>query len=1020
MPPDKVPVKAQDIKATNTLPVLASPCLLDPGLGRIDLDLPCGMSLAEIVASVLPGLGISADAAGNLPLRVVLVNEQGAMPVEQRNWQFVRPRPGVRVLIRALPGKSAIRTILMIVVTIAAVALGQLWAVPIAGALGISAAVVSAGLTLGLSALGNLLVNALVPPTSANPGDQSGAGGNEVKQSYTITGWKNRLSPDGAVPVALGKHRYAPPFGAISYTEIVGDIQYVRALFLFGYGPLKLSEFKLGTTDLDEYDEIEIETREGLSGDAPLTLYPKQVIEEAVGSDLTRPLPRNDAGTVVSGPANEKPVTRYTAANSTGASVIISFPGGLFHYNSNGKLQSLSVSVRIRYRALQSGDDWTTVTTLNVSAGKREAFYRQHSWEFPKRGRYEVEVTRLTNERTNDREQDRTVFLVLQSLRPEYPLNFDRPLALAALRIKATYQLNNSLDNFSALVSRVCLDWDKAGGSWISRETSNPAALYRFVLQSPANPYPVADSGIDLGFLQDWHEFCAAKGLKFNFVLDRDLTLFEVLQLIAAAGRATPRHDGVKWSVVIDRPQDMVVDHISPRNSDGFKWTRTYLDPPDAFRVPFFDETNEFEPAERVVPWPGFSGEINLTEEIELPGKTNPDEIWIEARRRMYEIIHRPNRYSALQDGAVRVATRGDLIMGSLDVLEKSQVAAHVKRVEGNLIVLDEEIQMEEGADYAVRFRTGICEEDTIGTSSLRSVVFESEPGCVIRVDGGGVLPKAGDIVHFGKASQESKPLIVRGIEAGQDFTSHITFVDAAPEIDALTDAEEPPTWSGVIGSELDDQLSIPARPRFTAIRTGVAGTGSANGLDVLLVPGSGSSATIGRFEIDHRLSGTSPWTSVDVTAAEGGGAISGYEVGDRVQLRARALTPNGLPGPYNAIFSITIGETDAGIPRGLGNGSGVVGGKAHAKVTIVTQNDENVVAVVIYRLASAGVLDREAHVIGTHGVSRSSTLEVIDGDATGEDGALLPAGSYDYYLEPKNEDDVAGPVSGPYTAVIT
>ena len=993
------------------IPVLAAP-LIDPGSARIDVELPMGLTIAEIVATTLP------EAVGeNLPIRVVLVNERGASVIERRNWQFVRPRPGVRVVIRVLPGKSALRSILMVVVAIAAIAIGQLWAVPLAGALGVSVGIAQAGLTLGITALGNLLINALVPPPSQKPA--GGSSDSEVNQSYTITGWKNRLAPDEAVPIVFGKHRYAPPFAAISYTEIVGDIQYIRSLFNFGYGPVKLSEFKIGSTDFSEYDEIEIEIREGLEGDDPVTLYPKQVIEDLVGTDLTRPLPRDDAGNVISGAAKEEPVVRYSSANGTGASVIISFPGGLFKYDNSGNLQSLTVSLRIRYRALDSGDDWTNVTTLNVSAGKREAFYRQHSWEFPTRGRYEIEVTRMTDERTSSRVQDRSVLVALQTMRPEYPLNFEHPLALASVRIKATYQLNGALDNLSALCSRVCLDWDSVSKTWIERETRNPASLYRFTLQHKANAYPVDDAGINLAQLADWHEFCVARGLEFNFVQDKDLSLLETLQLICSAGRATPQHDGVQWSVVVDNPNGLVIDHINPRNSDNFKWQRTYFDPPHAFRIPFFDETNDFEPAERIVPWPGFAGEITLTEEIELPGKTDPDEIWIEARRRQYELIHRPNLYSALQSGAARVATRGDVVMGSFDTLDQTQVASRVSHVEGTMIVLDEVVTIEAGESYAIRFRAGLSDNDTIGISAVRPVINKSGTANHVLLQGSGHVPEIDSIVHFGKAVTESRSLIVKGIESGENFSSYVSMIDAAPEIDVLTDQETPPIWSGVIGSELNDPLLIPVAPVFTAVRTGLAGTGSVNGLDVLVAPGAGSSAILGSFDFEHRLTGSQNWTVINVPVADGGVSIAGYQAGDSVDLRARALTPNNTPGPYNAVASVVIGSDDTALPDPLGSGTGVTGGVAHANITIVTQNDDNVAKVAIYRLASGGTLNKSSHLILTQVVSKSSTLVVVDGDATGQDTGLLPAGTYDYFLEPQNQDDQAGALAGPFSVTV-
>ncbi|SEB47928.1 hypothetical protein [Rhodobacter sp. 24-YEA-8] len=229
--------------------------------------------------------------------RVVLVTARGSAVVHPERWQSVKPREGVRVVIRLVPGKNALRAVLSIVVTVAAVAIGAWAAAALEYAVGTTGyAVTSALVGMGVSLLGSLLFNALIPPVKPE----------DTKPNYTLSGWRNRLDPDGAVPVVLGQTRYAPPFAARSYTEIVGDRQYVRALFVFGEGPLSLSEFRIGETSLADYDEVEIEVREGLANDEPVTLYPQQVPEEQIGVDLIKPLQRDDQGNVIRGKVGQR------------------------------------------------------------------------------------------------------------------------------------------------------------------------------------------------------------------------------------------------------------------------------------------------------------------------------------------------------------------------------------------------------------------------------------------------------------------------------------------------------------------------------------------------------------------------------------------------------------------------------------------------------------------------------------------------------------------------------------------
>lgn len=981
--------------------------VLDSG-SRATLDVPAGLTLDEIVRVALPG----ADHSVLERTRVALVTDAGSEIMVQALWRRVRPRPGVRVVIRVVPGEGGLRAVLSIVVSVAAYALGGIFGPTLGGLLlpGASAAVQTAVggalIAAGVSVLGALAINALVPVQKQD---------NKVRQSYNIGGWQNRFDPGGVVPFVIGQLRYAPPFAARPYTEIVGDDQYLRALFTCGEGELQIDDIRIGETSIAEFNEVEIETRAGVADDLPVTLYPSQVVEEQVGVELTRPFPRDDDGEITqvsevhtspfggtyttwsNAPTIETPVVRTTGADAAGASIILAWPSGLIQFTNKGKKRSRSVTIRIDHRRIE-GDEWAHVTDLTITGQKTEGFYRQHSWTFPDRGRWQVRLTMMTDETEDSKISQRTTWAALQTLRPEYPLAYPRPLALIAVRIKATHQLNGTLDNLNAIVRRIAPSYDVSAGEWIQGPSQSPADAYRLVLQHAANAQPIADAGIDIaGQIEDFAQFCSDKTLTYNRVLEEDgTTLRDVLSEIAAAGRAKPRHDGERWGVIIDRPtrEDLVVDHLNPRNSWDFSWSRPFARRPHAFVIDFLDAGNDFQPSQMVVRWPGYEGEITLTELLEIPGKVIASEVWREGRRRQLEIEHRPDGYQATQDGIARVATTGDTVMTAYDVLSTTQWAGRITAVAGAMIVLDEMVEMVAGTDYAVRWRI-VSEADTIGISMVRAV--ETVPGMTtsLRLTGSGAMPEAGDIVHFGPAERLSFQQIVREVESTTDQCSIMRLIDAAPEIDEELDTTTIPTWSSRVGDIIDEGTQHPGAPRWLSISTGLDGTGEAGLIIYLIAPGSGSVQTA-NFRVQHRLSGGSVWTSVTISAATGGGEIAGYATGDLVELRAWPISPAGINGPVSPTLTIVVGAEDAGIPAALDADAITVttllGG---ALIQVATGMDTATTRVQMYRSLSP-VLDRDLDAVGDPIiVTTQSSYSLTLGDTTRENmlaGAAMSA----------------------------
>lgn len=983
------------------IPVIAGGIL--PGqVPHKRIEVACGATIAEMVDQAFPGFDAATEQ-----LRVHIVGAKGGWLITAKLWPCVRPRAGTTLVIRTVPGRDELRQVLTIVVSVAAITFAP-------AVFGVAAG--SLGASLGAAALtiaGTLLVNALIPVQQPSG---RGSASEARRNVFAIQGWRNDARPNEHLPSVYGQIRYAPPFAATSYTEIVDDQQYVRALFTPGYGPVSISDMRIGDTPIEEFEDLEVEIREGRAGDPPVSLFPKQVLEEAAGIQLVRPFPRDAAGEIIDGASSvSTPVTRFTARDTAQASIILSFPQGLFRVNDDGDVRSQSVTVRIRQR-LEGVGAWSTVETIEIASDKRETIFRQHTWTLPSRGRWQIEVERISDEPSQTNRSDTVFWSALQSIRPEYPINMPVPIPLIAIRVRATYQLNGTLDQLNAMLRREMPVYDAVSG-WQTATGKNPASAFLAVLQGAENPYPASNAEINFSEIADWYQFCVDKGLKFDHVQDEGASLAELLSATCAAGRATPRHDGQQWGVVVDRPDLPVIEHINDRNADRFSWTRPYLDPPDGFRVTFFDETNDYRPTERVVPWPGFVGDPELTEEIALPGKTDPDEIWRECRRRMYELIHRATTFSAMTSMQSRVATRGDKVMVSFNEIEETHFSARVRTVQGNLVVLDDFV--EAGTDLGVRFKLPSNDEDIPDQSVVRTIADITEPTAGLRLTGTGDLPIVGQVIHVGPVANESSAMRVLGIEGADDFNSRVILVPDAPIIDDLTDAEVPPAWNGRVGADFADLVGLPAVPVFTKITDLNEATGLPSefgGLYVSVAAGRGSSAPVLSYQIDHRLAGTSAWTSKTVSVGAAAATHQLYNPGDDVQIRARAIGSGGA-SDFTDVIDYTIGANAPDIPGALSQSSiDVTVISNGVRVIVVISNDSSSIQpdrLQVFRAQNGAALDRDTGAVsGSISVSPGQTFQFTD--------STVPSGTFDYYVEPQNTQGVAGPISGPFSVTVT
>lgn len=284
----------------------------------------------ETVAEMLAGAGIAPGPS----LRVYL----GDREVPPEAWMRVRPRAGRMLSIAAAAprGAGGNKTALRIVLTIAVVALGAWAGAGVAGAALGEAAVGSLGysllqgtVTAAIGLAGTLAINALIPPPKPRISEGAGA-----VTSRSITGARNEVRPYAPIPVILGEHRTVPVYAALPYTEIVGDDQYLRLLFLIGHGPLALTDHRIGDTPIDQFEGVEIEVRDGYPDDDPIRIYPGAVVEDQLQVLLEQ----------VNGWS-----LRTSALNANELSVDVTWPQGLAEFTAGGSRQQRTCSVEVEY-----------------------------------------------------------------------------------------------------------------------------------------------------------------------------------------------------------------------------------------------------------------------------------------------------------------------------------------------------------------------------------------------------------------------------------------------------------------------------------------------------------------------------------------------------------------------------------------------------------------------------------------------------------------------------------------------
>lgn len=515
-------------------------------------------------------------------------------------------------------------------------------------------------------------------------------------------------------------------------------------------------------------------------------------------------------------------------------------------------------------------------------------------------------------------------------------------LAKTAIRLQSTNKANGNIDGINAIVQTICDDWNSTANKWEpGKTTSNPASLFLYVITHPANAYRVEYSDryskIDMIALQQWHEFCEAKNLRYNAVVSSTQSVLDTLRDIAAAGLASPNFVDGKWTIVVDKPRDYVTQHFTPHNSWGFEAVKLLPRLPDAFRVTFSNEDKAYQPDETIIyNYPKNISTAKVFEELNLPGVTNLAQAEFLAKWHLAQLKLRPERYTINTDFEYLVCNRGDLVRVTHDVPLWGLSSGRITNISGSILKLSEQVYLQQGQTYQIRVRYNTPTTTTGTENSTVKTFTVSSTGMYDTINVGSIITadkiEIDNLYMLGKVSPtESQELIVLSIEPTSNTAARITLMDYSGSGNTNNiytyDFDQFTTYntnislnsSNVVNSTVTKAPIIDKITSDSAISEAIAGGTYQNVTIVSFVSQSGLTAEATRIQLEVQL-GNAEFNNETLAATHtvnkeaGSITVTGLKTLTMYKFRARYTNATGsVVGPWSIVYYHTVnGKTDS------------------------------------------------------------------------------------------------------------
>lgn len=648
------------------------------------------------------------------------------------------------------------------------------------------------GCGVGMFAGGVVLYNTDIPSLSDRE---------KPEQDPSIRGSRNQMRPYGKVPVLLGKRRIYADACANPYTWVDSEgAIWLHQLFCVAQKDIQIdtSTLKIDETLLKDYSAtgdisrvLDQSNPDPLIqmkisyGDSTPPLYDKCVHEIQLNTILKHQTEDEQDGSVI----------RTTPAKTTKINVDVFFYNGLGKYNDEGNVVSTSVELKAEYKKSTDPDSayqllgYFSEGSNTISGSELKTKRYAITKDNLTADSYTVKISRVTADSTDTKIIDTVYVGSIRAANNDTPVRSARcqQVTLIGLKIKASEKLNNIVEQLNFVAQSKMPVYNSQSHQWTNALTSNPASAAMYAMQGEVAQQRLSNSDIDLDSFAALYSWCANHDYECNAYITDDMTINDLLSSIASTCRAEILRMNGKITVIQDIAKDSFVQLFTPRNSHDYKETMALADIPDVLKMGIVDKTNGY--AENEVPVyntpsgnPVSGVEPQTSQSVPLWGITDS----VQARKLgMYNYAVSKHRFTVVKfscDFEYLMCRKGDWIKYAGDIALAGLKQGRIEAVDGQTLILDEQVTMESGSSYAVRIRKS---DGTAALCNVQTVVGTSNEITI-----SGQIPSGveGCLFAFGITGNETLDLIVTDIQCGEDLSADLTCVEYAPEIFGVDD----------------------------------------------------------------------------------------------------------------------------------------------------------------------------------------------------------------------------------------